>query len=275
MSGSGTDCREGRAGYGKFREKKKAGERKMKIDVLTLFPEMFTPVTESSILGRAAESGLVDIRLTDIRDFSNDKHNKADDYPFGGGGGMVMMADPVFGALESVEAGRKRVIYMSPRGKILDEDMIREFSVLDEFVILCGHYEGMDQRVLDYWGIEEVSIGDYVLTGGELPAMVLIDSVARLIPGVLGNENSALDESVYSGLLEHPQYTKPREYRGLQVPEVLVSGNHKLISLWKFRESLKLTKQRRPDLFEKYVNENRELSKEEKKILEEIIETEI
>ncbi len=247
----------------------------MKIDVLTLFPEMFTPVTESSILGRAAESGLVDIRLTDIRDFSNDKHNKADDYPFGGGGGMVMMADPVFGALESVEAGRKRVIYMSPRGKILDEDMIREFSVLDEFVILCGHYEGMDQRVLDYWGIEEVSIGDYVLTGGELPAMVLIDSVARLIPGVLGNENSALDESVYSGLLEHPQYTKPREYRGLQVPEVLVSGNHKLISLWKFRESLKLTKQRRPDLFEKYVNENRELSKEEKKILEEIIETEI
>ena len=247
----------------------------MKIDVLTLFPEMFTPVTESSILGRAAESGLVDIRLTDIRDFSNDKHNKADDYPFGGGGGMVMMADPVFGALESVEAGRKRVIYMSPRGKILDEDMIREFSVLDEFVILCGHYEGMDQRVLDYWGIEEVSIGDYVLTGGELPSMVLIDSVARLIPGVLGNENSALDESVYSGLLEHPQYTKPREYRGLQVPEVLVSGNHKLISLWKFRESLKLTKQRRPDLFEKYVNENRELSKEEKKILEEIIETEI
>ncbi len=247
----------------------------MKIDVLTLFPEMFTPVTESSILGRAAESGLVDIRLTDIRDFSNDKHNKADDYPFGGGGGMVMMADPVFGALESVEAGRKRVIYMSPRGKILDENMIREFSVLDEFVILCGHYEGMDQRVLDYWGIEEVSIGDYVLTGGELPAMVLIDSVARLIPGVLGNENSALDESVYSGLLEHPQYTKPREYRGLQVPEVLVSGNHKLISLWKFRESLKLTKQRRPDLFEKYVNENRELSKEEKKILEEIIETEI
>ena len=247
----------------------------MKIDVLTLFPEMFTPVTESSILGRAAESGLVDIRLTDIRDFSNDKHNKADDYPFGGGGGMVMMADPVFGALESVEAGRKKVIYMSPRGKILDEDMIREFSMLDEFVILCGHYEGMDQRVLDYWGIEEVSIGDYVLTGGELPAMVLIDSVARLIPGVLGNENSALDESVYSGLLEHPQYTKPREYRGLQVPEVLVSGNHKLISLWKFRESLKLTKQRRPDLFEKYVNENRELSKEEKKILEEIIETEI
>ena len=246
----------------------------MKIDVLTLFPEMFVPVTGSSILGRAAESGILEINLKDIRDFSNDKHNKADDYPFGGGGGMVMMADPVFGALESVEAEHKKVIYMSPRGRILDQEMIQQFSSLDELVILCGHYEGMDQRVLDHWNIEEVSIGDYVLTGGELPAMVLIDSVARLIPGVLGNENSAMDESVYSGLLEHPQYTKPREYRGLNVPEVLVSGNHKLIALWKFRQSLELTKKRRPDLFEKYVNENRNLSKEEQKILEEIMKTE-
>ena len=160
------------------------------------------------------------------------------------------------------------MIYMSPRGRILDQEMIQQFSSLDELVILCGHYEGMDQRVLDHWNIEEVSIGDYVLTGGELPAMVLIDSVARLIPGVLGNENSAMDESVYSGLLEHPQYTKPREYRGLNVPEVLVSGNHKLIALWTFRQSLELTKKRRPDLFEKYVNENRNLSKEEQKILE-------
>ena len=163
---------------------------------------------------------------------------------------------------------------MSPRGRILDQEMIQQFSSLDELVILCGHYEGLDQRVLDHWSIEEVSIGDYVLTGGELPAMVLIDSVARLIPGVLGNENSAMDESVYSGLLEHPQYTKPREYRGLNVPEVLVSGNHKLIALWKFRQSLELTKKRRPDLFEKYVNENRNLSKEEQKILEEIMKTE-
>ena len=214
----------------------------MKIDVLTLFPEMFTPVTESSMLGRAVEKGILDIRLTDIRDFSNDKHNKADDYPFGGGGGMVMMADPIFGALESVNAEGKKILYMSPRGKILDREMISRLSVQEELVILCGHYEGVDQRVIDYWNMEEVSIGDYVLTGGELPAMVLIDSVARLVPDVLGNESSALDESIYSGLLEHPQYTKPREYRGMNVPEVLVSGNHKLIELWKFREALLLTK---------------------------------
>ena len=183
----------------------------MKIDVLTLFPEMFRPVMESSMLGRAVVAGILQIKATDIRQFSHDKHNKADDYPFGGGGGMVMMADPVFGAMESVEAENKKVIYMSPRGKILDREKIEELSKIPEMVILCGHYEGVDQRVLDHWNAEEISIGDYVLTGGELPAMVLIDSVARMIPGVLGNENSALDESVYSGLLEHPQYTKPRE----------------------------------------------------------------
>lgn len=246
----------------------------MKIDVLTLFPEMFKPVTESSILGRASEKNIIDIRLTDIRDFSKDKHNKADDYPFGGGGGMVMSADPIFGAMESVKAENKKVIYMSPRGKILDGDKIKELSEMDEFVILCGHYEGVDQRVLDYWEAEEVSIGDYVLTGGELPAMVLIDSVARLLPDVLGNENSALDESVYSGLLEHPQYTKPREYRGMHVPEVLLSGNHKLIALWKFRNALMLTKERRPDLFEAFVNEDREFTKDEIRILEEIVKIE-
>lgn len=247
----------------------------MKIDVLTLFPEMFAPVTESSILGRAVEKGILDIRLTDIRNFSNDKHNKADDYPFGGGGGMVMMADPIFGALESVRAEGKRILYMSPRGKIMDMELIRELSLTDSFVILCGHYEGVDQRVIDHWNMEEVSIGDYVLTGGELPAMVLIDSVARLIPEVLGNENSALDESVYSGLLEHPQYTKPREYRGMKVPEVLVSGNHKLINLWKFREALLLTKKRRPDLFDRFVKEERNFSKEERKILDEIVKIEL
>ena len=247
----------------------------MKIDVLTLFPEMFTPVTESSMLGRAVEKGILDIRLTDIRDFSNDKHNKADDYPFGGGGGMVMMADPIFGALESVNAEGKKILYMSPRGKILDREMISRLSVQEELVILCGHYEGVDQRVIDYWNMEEVSIGDYVLTGGELPAMVLIDSVARLVPDVLVNESSALVESIYSGLLEHPQYTKPREYRGMNVPEVLVSGNHKLIELWKFREALLLTKKRRPDLFEDYIKSERSFSKDERKILEEIIKIDI
>lgn len=246
----------------------------MRIDVLTLFPEMFGPVIGGSILGRAAEKGIIDVRLTDIRDFSNDKHNKADDYPFGGGGGMVMMPDPIFGAMESVGAADRKVIYMSPRGKILDAEKVRELSEMDGFVILCGHYEGVDQRVLDYWDAEEVSIGDYVLTGGELPAMVLIDSVARLLPDVLGNENSALEESVYSGLLEHPQYTKPREYRGLKVPEVLLNGNHKLIDLWKFRQALLLTKERRPDMFRDFVEQEHELSKDERKVLEEIMKIE-
>lgn len=246
----------------------------MRIDVLTLFPEMFGPVIGGSILGRAAEKGIIDVRLTDIRAFSNDKHNKADDYPFGGGGGMVMMPDPIFGAMESVGAADRKVIYMSPRGKILDAEKIRELSEMDGFVILCGHYEGVDQRVLDYWDAEEVSIGDYVLTGGELPAMVLIDSVARLLPDVLGNENSALEESVYSGLLEHPQYTKPREYRGLKVPEVLLNGNHKLIDLWKFRQALLLTKERRPDMFRDFIGQEHELSKDERKVLEEIMKIE-
>ena len=246
----------------------------MKIDELTLFPEMFRPVMESSMLGRAVAGGILEIDTTDIRDFSHDKHNKADDYPFGGGGGMVMMADPIFGAMESVGAENKKVIYMSPRGKILDREKIEELSGLSEMVILCGHYEGVDQRALDYWNAEEISIGDYVLTGGELPAMVLIDSVARLLPGVLGNENSALDESVYSGLLEHPQYTKPREYRGLNVPEVLTSGNHQLIDLWRLEHSLQLTKERRPDLFEKFLQEEHAFSKQERKILEEIMKIE-
>ncbi|MCQ2546048.1 MAG: tRNA (guanosine(37)-N1)-methyltransferase TrmD [Clostridia bacterium] len=250
----------------------------MKIDVLTLFPDMFTPVTQESMIGRAVEKGIIDIRLTDIRDFSNDKHNKADDYPFGGGGGMVMMADPIFGAMEHVGAEGRKVIYMSPKGKILDEAKIRELADMDSLVILCGHYEGVDQRVLDYWNAEEISIGDYVLTGGELPAMVLIDSVARLLPGVLGNENSALDESVYSGLLEHPQYTQPREYRGMDVPEVLTSGNHKMIGLWKLRKALEITKERRPDLFEEFVSHRDDInedgtkrfSNDEKKIIDEL-----
>ena len=244
----------------------------MKIDILTLFPDMFRAITEESMLGRACEKGILDIRLTDIRDFSNDKHNKADDYPFGGGGGMVMMADPIFGAMESVQAQGKKVIYMSPKGHILDAAKIKELAAEEELVILCGHYEGVDQRALDYWQAEEISIGDYVLTGGELPAMVLIDSVARLLPGVLGNENSALDESIYSGLLEHPQYTQPRSYRDMEVPEVLVSGNHKLIHLWKFRQALELTKERRPDLFAQFLAQKPELDKAEKKVLQEVLE---
>lgn len=244
----------------------------MKIDVLTLFPEMFVPV-KTSMLGRAEEKGILEIRLTDIRDFSNNKHKKTDDYPFGGGGGMVMMPDPIFGALRHINAKGRKLIYMSPRGKVLDEAKVNELAQLDDLVILCGHYEGVDQRVLDYWDAEEISIGDYVLTGGELPAMVLIDSVARLLPGVLGNENSATQESVYSGLLEHPQYTQPREYEGMQVPEVLFGGNHKLINEWKFRESLMLTKERRPEMFEEYIRDGSRFSKAEKKIIEEVKNT--
>lgn len=243
----------------------------MNIDILTLFPEMFTAVT-SSILGKAGEKGILDIRLTNIRDYSMDKHKKADDYPFGGGAGMVLLADPVFRAMEAVKAEGKRSLYMSPRGRILDQELIQQLAQEKELVILCGHYEGVDQRILDYWNMEEVSIGDYVLTGGELPAMVLIDSVARMIPDVLSSSHAALDESVYSGLLEYPQYTKPRNYRDMEVPEVLVSGNHKNIHLWKLEQSLRLTKQRRPDLFRKFLSKGESLTKEEKKLLEKILE---
>ena len=243
----------------------------MKINVLTLFPEMFTAVTESSILGKAGEKGILDINLINIRDFSLDKHKKADDYPFGGGLGMVMLAQPIFDALKSIDAKGKKIMYMSPRGKILDQAKIEELAGLDEMVTLCGHYEGVDQRVIDYWDMEEVSIGDYILTGGELPAMVLIDSVSRFVPEVLGTKESATEESIYSGLLEYDQYTKPREYEGLEVPEVLFGGNHKLIHLWQLRNSLELTKERRPDLWEAYLAKEKTLSKDEKKILDEIV----
>ncbi len=243
----------------------------MKIDILTLFPEMFVPVTTSSILGRAAEKNLIDIRLTDIREYTKNKHRKVDDYPFGGGQGMVMMPQPIFDALRGIKAKGKKILYMSPRGRVLDKDKIQELSQLSELVILCGHYEGVDQRVIDCWEMEEVSIGDYILTGGELPAMVLVDSVARLIPGVLSGEDSAMEESVYSGLLEYPQYTQPREYEDIPVPEILLSGHHKNIDLWRFEKSLELTRKVRPDMFENYCRERtQELDKAEKKILQKV-----
>lgn len=243
----------------------------MKINVLTLFPEMFAPVTESSILGRAGEKGILDFNIINIRDFSRDKHNKADDTPYGGGVGMVMFCQPIFDALRSIKAEGKKIIYMSPRGKVLDRSKIEELARLDEMVILCGHYEGVDQRVLDYWSMEEVSIGDYILTGGELAAMVMIDAVSRFVPDVLGTRESATEESIYSGLLEYDQYTKPREYEGLEVPEVLFNGNHKLIHLWQYRNSLEQTKEKRPDLWEAYLSKEKNLSKDEKKILDELV----
>jgi tRNA (guanine37-N1)-methyltransferase len=244
----------------------------MKIEVLSLFPEMFTGTVDSSILGKARERGLLEIKVTDIRAYTLDKHNRVDDTPFGGGAGMVMSADPIFRCLEAVGAQGKKIIYMSPKGSILNQQRIESLSREDEIVILCGHYEGIDERVLSGWDIEEISIGDYILTGGEPAAVVLIDAVARLIPGILGNEASHEEESIYSGLLEYPQYTKPRNYRGMEVPEVLVNGNHKRISLWQFEQSLRLTKERRPDLFEDYIKNADQLTKDQRKIMEKVID---
>ena len=244
----------------------------MKLNILTLFPEMFTGVTQSSILGRACQKGVLDINLINIRDYSLDKHNKTDDTPFGGGPGMVMMAQPAFDALKTTSG---KVIYMSPRGSLLCREKIEQLSSEEELTILCGHYEGMDQRVLDYWNAEEISVGDYILTGGELPAMVLIDAVARFLPGVLGNEASAADESIYSGLLECDQYTKPRNYQGMEVPEILTNGNHKLIHLWQYENALNITRERRPDLWKAYIESEKNLTKDEKKILEKVAAKEL
>lgn len=243
----------------------------MKINILTQFPEMFAPITSESILGRAVDKKILEINLINIRDFSTDKHNRTDDTPFGGGAGMVMLCQPAFDALKSIDAMGKRVLYMSPRGKVLDQELIESLSTEEEITILCGHYEGIDERIIEYWNMEEVSIGDYVLTGGELAAMVLVDAVSRLIPGVLGSSESLAEESIYSGLLEYPQYTKPREYEGLEVPELLFNGNHQLIHLWQFEKSLEITKERRPDLFEAFLKNHRALSKEEQKILDKMI----
>lgn len=227
---------------------------------------MFAPL-QGSMLGRAADSGILEFNIVNIRDYTRDKHNRVDDTPYGGGAGMVMQVQPIYDAYRENDFGG-RVLYMSPRGEILSGGLAEELSREAEITILCGHYEGVDQRALDILGAEEVSIGDYVLTGGELPAMVLIDTVARFIDGVLASEESAMDESVYSGLLEYPHYTKPREYDGLEVPEVLLSGNHQMIDLWRFEEAIKLTKERRPDMLEKFLAEEAGFSKKERQILD-------
>ncbi len=235
----------------------------MKFDVLTLFPEMFDILNES-IIGRAKEKGLININLINIRDFSKDKHKKVDDTPYGGGAGMVIGPDVVYDAYKSVQDNKAKVIYMSPQGKKLNQKKVEELSKQEHLILLCGHYEGIDQRVLDKIVDEEISIGDYVLTGGELPAMVLIDSVSRYIEGVL-KEESIKEESFSQGLLEYPQYTRPEIFEGEQVPEVLLSGHHKNIDKWRRNQSLKITLSKRPDLLEKI-----ELSDEDKKILEDI-----
>lgn len=218
----------------------------MKIDILTLFPEMFSPLKES-IIKRAVEDGKIDINITNIRDYANPPHYRCDDMPFGGGAGMVMMCEPLFKAIETVKQENSKIFYMSPRGKVFNQSIAREMSKLEHIVLLCGHYEGIDQRVIDYFNIEELSIGDYVLTGGEIPAMVVADSIIRLIPGVI-REESTMEESFSENLLEYNQYTRPAEFRGMTVPEVLLSGHHKNIEEWRKTQSIEITKKKRPDL---------------------------
>ena len=218
----------------------------MKFDVLTLFPDMFKSLDES-IIGKAKERELIEINLINIRDFSKDKHKKVDDTPYGGGAGMVIRPDVVYDAYSSVKDDNAKVIYLSPQGKVLNQEKVKELSKEKHLILICGHYEGIDQRVLDEIVDEEISIGDYVLTGGELPAMVLIDSVSRYIEGVL-NDDSTKEESFSSNLLEYPQYTRPEEFRGKKVPEVLISGHHENIKKWRDEKSLEVTKQKRPDL---------------------------
>ena len=229
----------------------------MQFDVLTLFPEMFDILNES-IIGRAKEKGLISVNLINIRDFSKNKHKKVDDTPYGGGAGMVIQPDVVYDAYKSViknndksgldeKSKRKKVIYMSPQGKTLDQKKVEDLAKQEHLIILCGHYEGIDQRVLDKIVDEEVSIGDYVLTGGEIPAMVLIDSVSRYVEGVL-NKESIKEESFSNGLLEYPQYTRPEVFEGEKVPDILLSGNHQNIDKWRKQKSLEITKSKRPDL---------------------------
>ena len=220
---------------------------------MTLFPELVKNVLGESIIGRAQKSGIIDLSLYNIRDFSTDKHRKTDDTPFGGGMGMVMTCQPIFDCFDAVKSGisegaSRRVIYMSPRGRAFNHEVARELSEYDELVFLCGHYEGVDERVIYAIVDEELSIGDYVVTGGEIPACIVIDAVSRLLPGVLASEECYEKESVASGLLEHPQYTKPRDFRGMQVPDVLLSGDHKKIERWRLERSVELTRERRPDL---------------------------
>lgn len=225
---------------------------KMTFHILTLFPEMFGAVLHSSMLGRAEEKGILKFNLINIRDFSGNKHNRVDDYPYGGGRGMVMQAEPVYDAYKSVADTldeKPYVIYMSPKGKVFNQKKAVELSEKNDIVFLCGHYEGIDQRVLDEIVDEEISIGDYVLTGGEIPAMTVIDSVSRMIDGVLSNEESFTDESHYGGLLEYPHYTRPSEFHGVKVPDILLSGDHAKIEAWRRKQSLLITKEKRPDMY--------------------------
>lgn len=229
----------------------------MRFHVLTLFPEMIMNGLNTSIIGRAMNKGLIELEAVNIRDYATNKHKKVDDYPYGGGAGMVMQAEPVYLSYKSIadnileKTGKKpRVIYLTPQGKVFNQQMAEELSKEEDIIFLCGHYEGIDERVLEMIVTDNVSIGDYVLTGGELPSMVMIDTISRLVDGVLNNDDSAKYESFAENRLEYPQYTRPEEFMGMKVPEVLLSGDHKKVAQWREEESLKRTRERRPDLLE-------------------------
>ncbi|GAA3651040.1 tRNA (guanosine(37)-N1)-methyltransferase TrmD [Asaccharospora irregularis] len=227
----------------------------MRFHIMTLFPDIFNSYMGESIMKRGVEKGIIEVNVYNIRDFSNNKHKKVDDYPFGGGAGMVMTPQPIYDTykhiIETNNIEKPRVIYLTPKGKVYKQSIAQDISKEEDIILLCGHYEGIDERILELIVTDEVSIGDYVLTGGELPALILIDSISRLIPGVLNQNESFEEESFKDNLLEYPQYTRPREFMGLEVPEVLLSGNHKNIDEWRHNESIKITKERRPDLYKK------------------------
>ena len=242
----------------------------MKFDILTLFPNMFSSPLRESILGKAVEKGLIQIQTINIRDFTLDKHQVVDDAPYGGGQGMVMKVEPIARAIESIKSQNRSAwtIYLTPQGKPFHQDLARRLSTQPHLVLLCGRYEGVDERARGVFIDEEISIGDYVLTGGELAAMVIIDAVSRFVPGVLGSDRSAEEDSFFNSLLEYPQYTRPVDFRGSRVPEVLLSGNHSAINLWRRREAIRRTSLRRPDLLAKA-----NLTEEDKRLLEEVLQS--
>ncbi len=222
---------------------------------MTLFPDIFNSYMNESIMKRAVDKGSIEVYIYNIRDFSNNKHKKVDDYPFGGGAGMLMTPQPIYDTYMHIvnthDIKNPRVIYLTPKGKVHSQEIAQDMSMSDDIILLCGHYEGIDQRIIDLIVTDEISIGDYVLTGGELPALILIDSISRLIPGVLSQNESFEEESFKDNLLEYPHYTRPREFMGMKVPDILLSGNHKKIEQWRYDESVKVTKERRPDLYKK------------------------
>ena len=241
----------------------------MRFEILTLFPDLIRSAVDESILGRAQKNGIITVNTHNIRDYTTNKHRKVDDTPYGGGMGMLMATQPIYDCYKAVNSslpeGRTKAVYMSPRGRIFDQKVAKELSEYDNLILLCGHYEGVDQRVIDEIIDEEISIGDYVLTGGELPACIVVDAVSRLIDGVLPDKICHEDESISSGLLEYPQYTRPPVFNGKEVPEILLSGHHGNIDKWRLEKSLELTKERRPDLYEKYMAEHPPVEKKKKR----------